>query len=292
VLVFDPEGDHTDLSRLRGVLTVGGADRLPSPAMLSALLGHRFGSVVVDLSRLGADERKEYLTAATERVQKHRALTGLPHWIVTDEAHVADVWDGAAAEHTGAMSKGYCLVTYRPGALTDRVLDGIDVIVAVPGGSQEADRLPENLTAFAGLSRDAVMGCLRDLAPGQALVVDRDAGTITRCTIAARRTAHVRHWHKYLHGALPGPRRFYFRDGGIAANISEFYGHLRCCDPSVIAYHTQRGDFSRWITDVLQDQALAMPVQAVERHVAAHEGSDIDSTRRDILAFIRARYIS
>lgn len=292
VLVFDLEGDHTDLGRLRGMLTVGTVDRLPAPAALPALLGHRFGSVVVDLARLGAKERRAYMSAATEQIGRQRAVTGLPHWIVTDEAHLTDACDSAADDHAPASSKGHCLVTYRPGELAAHVLDGIDVMIATLGGGQEADRLPDKVAAFTGLPRDAVLDYLGDATPGQALIIDRgDAGTITRFTVAARRTAHVRHWHKYLDGALPERSRFYFRDGSIAANINEFYRHLRFCDASVIAHHTRRGNFSRWIADVLQDQALATPVHEVEQQVATHGDHDIDMTRREILAVIRARYI-
>ena len=53
VLVIDPEGDHVDLGRLRGVFLVGGGGALPSPEDLVRLVHHRFGSVVIDLSTAG-----------------------------------------------------------------------------------------------------------------------------------------------------------------------------------------------------------------------------------------------
>jgi len=50
VLVLDPEGDYEELRAVPGVATLGDQGGLPDARQVVALLHHRFGSVVVDLS--------------------------------------------------------------------------------------------------------------------------------------------------------------------------------------------------------------------------------------------------
>lgn len=290
VLIFDLEGDHLDLTRLRGVLAVGATDVSIPAAALADVLRQHSGSLVVDLSSLDAENQHRYVRAAAERVDRQRAATGLPDWIIADEAHVTDIWDGAEDDCGATASKGYCLITYRPGVLDPGVLDNIDVMIATLGGGEERDRLPDTITSFTGLPRAAVLPHLADPAPGAALVIDRRPPIrLDPCTIAPRRTPHIRHWHKYVDGTLPELHRFYFSDGAVAANITEFHRHVRFCDPSVIDYHVGRGDFSRWISDVLQDQELAARVHLIEQQLRSDGNGD--AIRGEIVAAVRSRYL-
>lgn len=290
VLVFDLEGDHVDLARLRGVLVVGATDVATPASALADVLRQHAGSLVVDLSSLDAEHQHGYLRAAAEGIERQRAATGLPDWIVADEAHVTDVWDGAGDRCGATASKGYCLVTYRPGGLDPRVLDDIDVMIATLGGGEERDQLPDTIASFSGLPRAEVVAHLADPGPGAALVIDRrHPARLKRCTIVGRRTPHIRHWHKYVDGTLPEPQRFYFHDGAVAANITEFHRHVRFCDPSVIDYHAGRGDFSRWISDVLQDRDLAARVHLIEQQLSAV--GDGDAIRGEVVAAVGSRYL-
>jgi hypothetical protein len=78
--IFDPEGDYVSLGRMRGAL-VTDARHPPDPALLARLIQHRFTSVIVDLSRFSAAEKREYYREASERLSRLRSETGLPHWI-------------------------------------------------------------------------------------------------------------------------------------------------------------------------------------------------------------------
>ena len=78
VLVLDPEGDHTALATLRGVRVVDGADRLPAPREVVALLRQRFSSVVVDLSTLPREDAARYVIGLRPAIQTERAVRGDP----------------------------------------------------------------------------------------------------------------------------------------------------------------------------------------------------------------------
>ena len=83
-----------------------------------------------------------------------------------------------------------------------------------------------------------------------------------------RRTRHVRHEHKYLTTRLPARHWFYFTSAGsgpapAAGNLDEFVHHLHRAEPDVLDFHLARGDFSRWISGVLQDATLGDAVAQV-----------------------------
>ena len=60
---------------------------------------------------------------------------------------------------------------------------------------------------------------------------------------------------------MPPPRRFYFDDdtgrSAPVGNLSELIDRMPLLDQSVIEFHFQRGDFTKWIRHVLHDQTLA-----------------------------------
>jgi len=85
--IFDPEGDYVSLGRMRGAL-VTDARHPPDPALLARLIQHRFSSVIVDLSRFSAAEKREYYREASERLSRLRSETGLPHWIFLRRPHL------------------------------------------------------------------------------------------------------------------------------------------------------------------------------------------------------------
>jgi hypothetical protein len=67
--------------------------------------------------------------------------------------------------------------------------------------------------------------------------------------------------HHHLEGRVAPSKQFYFHHaGGVglpAGNLRELIERVRAVDPDAIAFHSQRGDFARWIRDVLHDQTLA-----------------------------------
>jgi len=288
VLVFDPEGDHTSLGTLRGVLVVGGSSRLPSADELIQLLSHRFASVVIDLSGVSAEERADYLRVAPAAVEAQRARTGLPHWVIVDEAQDPLGRDGAAHAFLEPATAGYCLVTHQPGDLCPEALLGIEVLIAVPGG-QTVEPTVRLIAATGAMPRASARRLVQQAGPGHAVLVDRNRpGTGLVFAIAPRDTSHLRHWHKYSAGRLAWERRFYFRadwdaaTGRTAGSIEELEHELLVCSEDVISHHSNHGDLSRWIADVLGDLPLAAQVSTIEADLRA--GSTSAAAARQALS--------
>lgn len=292
VLVLDPEGDHTALGRMRGVMAVGGRSRLPAPADLGRLIAHRFSSVVVDLSDLGSEERTAYLRSVPAAIETQRAETGLPHWVVLDEAQEVFGRDSPVLALLDPTTTGYCLVTHLPDELCPEALLGIDALIAVTGDDPE--KVAGLISATGAIPRPAARRLAESAGAGWAVLVERTGGA-TVFEIAGRDTRHLRHWHKYSAGKLSWERRFHFRrsrealTGTTAANVEDLERELRTCPDEVVRHHSQNGDFSRWVADVLGDSVLAADVAAVEEDLRDGDGA-VAHARERLIAAIESRY--
>ena len=155
VLVFDPTGEHAGLAEVPGALAYGGRGApLPTPERLPTLLSHRFGSVILDLTMLPGRARREYVADASRVVAEHRARTGLPHWIVIDEAHQLAGPSGPARVLLERGDTGHCLVTFHPLDVCAHAASFIDVLVVATGGGRDGrQQVSAHLTAFAGGNR-------------------------------------------------------------------------------------------------------------------------------------------
>ena len=119
LVVFDPEGDHHGLGELRDVIITGGDEgRLADPAEVVRLLRHGHASVVTDLSRLDAAARAAYAADLASAVEAHRAATGIPQWVVVDEAHGPIGRDPTARRLFDPAAEGYLLITWQPEELS------------------------------------------------------------------------------------------------------------------------------------------------------------------------------
>src|SRR5690606_1049054 len=112
---------------------------------------------------------------------------------------------------------------------------------------------------------------------------------------SARRTQHVRHWHKYVAGSVPAPLRFHFRTGDhatgrSAGNLVELHREIRRAPDTVLNHHMNHSDFSRWFQDVIQDATTAKDVRALERWAQSDSPPDDEVGRRALLRLIERRY--
>ncbi len=292
VMIFDPEGDHVGLGQLRNVIVVGGGN-LPSAADLGRVVRHHSGGVVVDLSAAPAGERAGYLAAAHRELEAVRLATGLPHWLIIDEAQVPLARDARAFFEPAAA--GYCLVTHRPEDLRPEVMLAVDVLIVLPG-DDAAVNLAELVAAAGKMSHAAATALIGQAGPGQAVLVDREhPGTGVVFAVGQRETAHIRHWHKYSGGHLEPERRFYFRHdadtpaGVTAGSAGELQQQLRACDDAVIVHHCRHGDFSRWVANVLGDPPLAAAIAAAEDAVRTGTATTADG-RASLIAAIGQRH--
>jgi hypothetical protein len=296
VCLIDPEGDYTSLGKLHGVECLGSAGQPPDVEQIRRFLVHRFGSVIVDLSLISTDDQSACTQALLRELAKDRKSTGLPHWIIVDEAHHALGLPGELTAILQEGQKGYCLVTYQPQVLERQLCGAMDYVLALPGGRRLAG--PDPISELERISGISVEASLTDAGTGYAFLVglgnQRDARLLE---LAPRRTAHVRHWHKYVQGKLQPWLRFVFRrpDGsseGTAANIQEFCDLLYEVSAEVVAFHAARFDLSRWIRQALQEEQLAGTVRAIEQQFSASRNAsdDIAALRKSIVKEIMKHY--
>jgi hydroxymethylpyrimidine pyrophosphatase-like HAD family hydrolase len=293
VAVFDPEGDQAGLSGLGDVLVTGADGNLPSPEGLARIVRHHRGGIVIDLSTMPVGQRAGYLHAAHRELESLRAASGLPHWLVLDEAQVALARD--ARSFFEPARTGYCLVTYRPEDLRPEALLAIDVLIALPSDAA-ADSTATLVAAAGGMPQAEAARLLGHARPGQAVLVEREhPGTGLVFSIGDRETSHMRHWHKYSAGHLLPDRRFYFRRdwdtpaGFSAGSAEELERELRTCGEDVIVHHCQHGDFSRWVGTVLGDPPLAAAIATVEATVNSGTCRPAD-VRARLCSAIRQRF--
>jgi len=304
VCVFDPEGDHAPLGRLPQVVTLGGLGTLPDLEDLVRVVAQGINSVVVDMSLVASEASNDYVRLAMPILERMRAERGVPHWVVVDEAHAAF---GTGSPALTFAHKGHCLVTYRPDAVSAAVLaemdfalllagdGGIDpeVAAAMAAGTKlDPERLAPYLEATTSHeNRPARLG----LGDGVLFRTDARADP-QQLTLGPRWVEHVRHWHKYLHAQLPRERWFYFRDAAgrgqaAAGNLAEFHRALRHASAAELLHHARARDFSRWISDVIQDESLSGSFGPIEQQLSENPtDGELEQVRQDLLSAIERRY--
>jgi hypothetical protein len=295
VCILDPEGDYRVLARLPNVLWVEVRDR----ASMERALGHfdldPSVSIVADLAALPHREKVEIIETALTVIRRSRRRLGLPHWVVLDEAHYSLHPEGVAEHASGVEDRGFCLATYRARWLRESVMKAMDVLLlARITRPEELAFLRRVLADSPGGGEDAISD-LPDLPRGKFLMMQPEAtGPRTALTFVAppRDTPHVRHLKKYVDSSVSPEWCFFFRrsDGSRVAtadNLSTFREALWTVEDNVLAYHAQRGDFSRWVRDVITDLDLAAQLRKSE---ARWNRGEITDLRRTIEELITVRY--
>jgi hydroxymethylpyrimidine pyrophosphatase-like HAD family hydrolase len=289
--IVDPEGDYGPLEALPGVVVVGGPHALPDPREITRSVHHPDLSVVIDLSRSSHDRKIDYLRGLLPALKRFRRVTGLPHRIVIDEAHYfLDRSD--AEDFVDFELGGYALVTYRVSNLTPAVLATTDAVIMTHTSDP---REIETLARVAGKPDGELSALLGDLAIDEAALVRTSLASeadAERFRLAPRLTEHVRHRAKYVDVPLPAEHAFVFTRasrpyGAGARTLRAFTLAIEQAPHDVIAGHARRGDFSRWIGDVLGDQPLATTLSELE--AAARRGDALD-LRTALVNAISARY--
>jgi hypothetical protein len=213
-----------------------------------------------------------YLRRLPAAVAAERAEHGAPHWVITDEAHLA-MPDGHAPSGPGLAEPGTCIVTWRADTLPAAFRDTVDLTLATT-------TTPPTANASMTVPRATIAADGQQPRP---------------FTVAKRVSPHVCHQHKYMVAPLPPERRFYFHtlgEAGAAATLEEFSRHLRHCDPVTLAYHLSHGDFSRWVTGTLADRSLARQFAAIERDLSQHHVAALERARHQIMHAIDSRHPS
>ncbi len=285
--VIDPEGDHQALADVRGITWCEIRTTEDWDAALAAFERNPAASVVADLSSMPVDRQLGLVRHGLTLLRRLRALRGLPHWIVLDEAHYALHEAGVPDDAVGLDAKGFCLVTYRPSGLRASVLDAIDLFVF--GRTTAAAELAflRALLERRGRCAASVLDTLPELTPPDYLLA-ADCGGVG-FVAPPRATRHVRHLGKYVDHPVAPPEAFVFRrgDGRFTAEantLRSFLGCLREVDDHVLLHHASRGDFSRWVADVFLDRQLANQLRKAERRSGKDDGALLRASLTGLVA--------
>jgi HAD superfamily hydrolase (TIGR01484 family) len=291
VCLLDPEGDYQALSELEGVVVLGGkADRaLPARDELEQLLRRPRSGLVLNLSAMSRAEKVDYAAQVLPRVAAVRAASGLPHWLIIDEAHHLFPADGSPATQLVRESRdSVCLTTMRLEDLARELRTMPNVLVS----TDQATFSTAHAMMLDARGRNGARP--RDgsaLEQGHAVIawLDGDEAPLS-FRVARRRIEHRRHVRKYVEGELPPDRSFYFRGAGgqlnlRAANLGRFCELADGVDDETWSWHLSRGDYSTWVREQIKDPDLAQDVAAVEARRRPPQES-----RREALAAIRRRY--
>ncbi|MGO9435526.1 MAG: HAD hydrolase family protein [Terracidiphilus sp.] len=293
VCVIDPEGDYSSLEALPGVVVLGRAEPLPDIPDVARALRHFDLSVVIDLSRAQYEEKVSYLQKLMPMLISLRQNTGLPHWIVVDEAHYF-LHDPNIGDLLDLELGSYGVVTYRPSDLSPDLLKHIEVVVA-KRLTQEDDM--RALMAMVK-NKDADTQCtatLKALTNSEAVLLpsgDEAEGKLRRFKLFPRLTQHVRHKTKYFDLQLGSEGEFIFTGHGRAIgpparSLKQFVFLLSTMPATCLGDHARRGDFSRWIGDVFHDHRLASDIRKIEQR---YRLGYVDDVRESMAVLIQERY--
>ena len=292
--VIDPEGDYRTLDALPGVRVLGGEEPPPAPRALLHALRYPDRSLVIDLSGLEHDAKLEYIRSVLPVLNVMRRRTGTPHRIVVDEGHYF-LHDAISRGLLDLDFNGYTVVTYWPSQLPPELVAASEVILVTRESNlEEIQALRRHCTACTHLDASAWQ-ILPDLRIDQAValpVTDEAGAGLRRFVIGERLTPHVRHRQKYVDVPVPDDHAFVFDSGRRvmpvrAHTLREFVSVVETLDGIDARGYLRRGDFSRWISHVFGDHALARELEGYERRYAREEHRE---ALEQVVAAITSRY--
>jgi hypothetical protein len=294
VFLLDPEGDHQTLAEMEGIVVLGGKaeQTLPTADEVHQLVRRPRTSLVLNLSAMSLAEKVAYGTKILAAVVAVQSASGMPHWLIIDEAHHIFPPDGSpAAELLKPGTEARCLITLSVTDLAREVQPLANVVAsprleafeagvrAVMGASKSRATVPR----VAGSSLDRGEAALAWLSP--------PPPRATRFHVARRRFEHRRHVRKYTEGELPPERSFFFRGPRNelklrASNLVRFRELAEGVDDATWLHHLRRRDYSGWVREVIKDPELAGEIEEIERTA---DGSAALSRSR-VLEAVRRRY--
>ena len=291
VCLLDPEGDYLTLAEVPSVVVLGGAGERTLPTMdeLAQLLAEPGHSLALNLSAMSKSEKVDYAAKVLAMVAASRTKSGLPHWIIVDEAHHVFPPDGSrAAEALLPFAGPSCLITLEVGELARDLWPGINA-VASPDLAACADAVRALRPAAGPPSATSAAA----LASGQGVLARLNDGAtpeLVRFNVARHRIQHRRHVRKYAEGNLPEDRSFYFRgpEGKLnlrAANLTRFVELAGGVDLETWTHHEKAGDYATWFETAIKGPELAAEVAELTRAARSREDS-----RQRVLDLIRQRY--
>jgi Helicase HerA, central domain len=292
VCIVDPEGDYAKMAQRCKIITFGHELALPSPQAAARLLSNEPLSVVFTLSTLPPSEQINYVNQLMAALEDIRDATGIPHWLVIDEAHYFFGPQSPCLKYLNSTTGSVGLVTYRPSLLASEAYNTVGAhIFTSTNVEEERYFVTKVLQAHPGIGV-AAHTALEALEPPQAglLMANLSSGAWQVFVPGERFTNHAHHARKYADTRLPENKAFRFLNGShllTAHNMNEFYQAIQTIPLSSLRHHLGVGDFSRWVSEVMGDQQLARGLRKLERAIPAGAAPD----RAEILAHIQDHYL-
>lgn len=260
--MVDPEGDYLEM---QGIVAIGDAHQPPSIEALMQLLEQPRQSVIACTLALSMTEKPKFLQQLLVAIHELQQRKSRPHWLLLDEAH--HLAPEAADPNTFAMLNTLCnfmAITTRVELLHKPLLERATTVIAL-GEDPNA-----TLLSFAGITGDAIPpipGTI--LQKGEAMVWSRHSGEapfLVRTMVPGQ--VLQRHKRKYSTGDM-GPDSFIFTGPENklklkANNLQSFTELAQGVDDDTWMYHLKRHDFSGWIRNSVNDDALAEQVEKIE----------------------------
>jgi hydroxymethylpyrimidine pyrophosphatase-like HAD family hydrolase len=282
--VIDPEGDYESFE---SAVVVGTPEQTAEPEQVIQILERAQSSAVANLLGVPPHDRPVWFVRMWGRLKELRARVSRPHWLVVDEVHhmLGDTYEPAPMalpEEPGPL----IAVTVNPEHVHVSLLRKVDLLVAVGKDAVET------LAAFARATQRAVPSVSEvPQQAGQVLVWRTSEEQAELIAMPAGQSTRERHRRKYAQGELAAERCFYFRGPEArlnlrAHNLLTFTSLAEGVDDDTWLYHLLRGDYSRWMREIIRDAALADEVSQVE---SSSELSPRESRHR-IGALIDSRY--
>lgn len=291
ICVIDPEGDYTALGRRPQVLHLGGDLALPEPAVVPRVFREQSVSVVLDLASLSLAQQMHYVGALLPELERSCTNTGIPHWILIDEAQYFFHAQGLQTIRCVGQAN-FLFATYRPSEISNAVVEAVNVHLITHTAVEEERYFISSLLRARGPSDLIAPDALArlDLRHAGLLIEDPVAPRWQMFAPAPRATAHAHHARKYVDTRLAESKAFRFlhAEGAavVAHNIIEFHRAVQQVPLTSLRHHLANSDFSRWAADVLGDRELARGLHKLEWSVTAGAAPD----RAEILAHIEDRY--
>ena len=287
VCMLDPEGDY---EVLEGLVTARRLEVAAAEDWDAVMEAARSATpVIADLTATAHPAKAALAESGLRRIVKLRERFAVPHWTVIDEAH--SLLQRAGGEVAGDLAvgpRGFCLVTYRAGLLPPPVVDAMDVFVV--GRTTQPDELGvlERLMVARGLGAGVARETLAQLPCGTFMIL-RAGAPATTFVPPPRLVRHIRHRLKYTSrgGVAPGHRFFFLGpEGGTltaAATLSDFVRAVGEVPRGSLTHHAQRGDFSRWVRDIINDHVLAARLARLERRWRRGAVDDLAAATRALV---------
>lgn len=283
--ILDPEGDYTDLDF---AVVLGDPSRAPLVKEALDVLRGREDNVVLNLLGVALEHRPELFAQILPALVDLRARTGRPHWLVVDEAHhmLPTAWE--PAKLLPVRPHGTIYITVHPESMSLRMVESIDVVIAV--GSHPDEQIREFCKA-ARIGSPPPAANDEALPPGRCLFWRVGSPRALVVQTEPPRTERKRHSRKYMEGNLGNSRAFYFRGPDEKLNLKAhnllLFLHLGDgVDDDTWNHHLRRGEYSAWFRGEVKDPELASDVALIERD----ESLDAAASRAAIRAAIELRY--